>query len=60
MDARAGVSFDDGRWDLSVWGKNLTDAEWIGLSFDGVLQTGKIYAYPNEPRTYGVTLRAAF
>ncbi|TDI62071.1 MAG: TonB-dependent receptor [Alphaproteobacteria bacterium] len=60
IGARVGLVVDDGRFEISVWGKNLTDAEWIPLSFDGVLQTGKLYAYPNEPRTYGVTVRASF
>ena len=58
--ANLGIRDEDGIWEVSVWGRNLTDETWYNLSFDGTLQTGKLYAYPSEPRTYGVTLRTRF
>jgi len=58
--ANLGIRDDDGVWEVVVWGRNLTDETTFNLSFDGTLQTGKLYAYPSEPRTYGVTVRTRF
>ena len=68
VGARLGVRAEDSSWEVVLWGKNLTDDDWQILHFDGVLQggdpitvtPGKLYAYPNEPRTYGITLRTQF
>ncbi len=60
VGARLGVRSDDDRWELIAWGKNLTDEHHTNLTFDGVLQSGKLYGYPIEPRTYGVTVRSRF
>lgn len=58
INASAGVSFADGKWELSIWGKNLTDEEFAQGIFDSVAQAGSFSGYPNDPTTYGVTLRA--
>ncbi len=56
-DARVGLM---GRWDVFVWGKNLTNATYVTYHDDrstiGVLQTT---AY-GDPRTWGVTLGTHF
>lgn len=44
-------------FDISIWGQNLLNAKWLVQTFPGVLQPGTISAYPNEPRSYGITLR---
>jgi len=59
VNASAGLTFSD-RYDLMVWGRNLTDDDYLLSAFPAVAQAGSISGYPNQPRTYGVTLRARF
>lgn len=50
----ASLRFDtaDGHWRLALWGKNLSDTDFLLTpSTQGVLAE-----YLGEPRTYGVTL----
>ena len=49
-----------GDWDLRIWGRNLTNDEWLITWFPAVAQTGSLSGYPNQPRTYGATLRRNF
>ena len=49
-----------GDWDLRIWGRNLTDDQWLITWFPAVAQTGSLTGYPNQPRTYGATLRRNF
>lgn len=51
-NARIGIGADDGRWTVSVWGKNLGDVAYFGEIFsDGALAVG----FPAAPRTLGLT-----
>ncbi|MCB1671793.1 MAG: TonB-dependent receptor [Pseudomonadales bacterium] len=43
--------------ELTAWVRNATDQLWWGPIFDVPLQAGKLNAYPQEGRTYGVRLR---
>jgi iron complex outermembrane receptor protein len=65
-DGRIGWRNDN--WDLSVWGKNLTDEEYFlytggGLvnnqyaALDGGASFRNFNTWLNEPRTFGMTLR---
>ncbi|MGB6229413.1 MAG: TonB-dependent receptor [Litorimonas sp.] len=54
-----GVSFDNGL-DVRFWGRNLFNHETFTSGFPGPLQPGTAYGYPNQPRTYGVSLRKNF
>jgi len=56
----ASVGFAREGWDFMVWGRNLTDDEHLLSAFPAVAQTGSFSGYPNQPRTYGVTLRKEF
>ena len=49
-----------GDWDLRIWGRNLTNDEWLITWFPAVAQTGKLTGHPNQPQTYGATLRRNF
>ncbi|MGB5076792.1 MAG: TonB-dependent receptor, partial [Sphingorhabdus sp.] len=40
---------------LTLWGRNLTDARYITTIFPSVAQSGSISGYPNQPRTYGAS-----
>jgi iron complex outermembrane receptor protein len=47
-------------WDVMVWGRNLTDDEFIVQTFPSVAQQFSVSGYPNQPRTYGLTVRKNF
>ena len=46
--------------ELGLWGRNLLDDEYILTVFDGVAQSDTVSGYPNQPRTYGGTVRFRF
>jgi outer membrane receptor protein involved in Fe transport len=43
-----------------VYGRNLTDDEYLIQSFPSVAQSFSVSGYPNQPRTYGLTIRKNF
>jgi iron complex outermembrane receptor protein len=43
-----------------LWARNLTDYRTILAAFPTVAQTGSYSGFPNEPRTYGATIRLRF
>ena len=43
--------------EFTVWGRNLTNNRYIIQIFDSVAQSGSVSAYPNQPRTYGASVR---
>lgn len=57
INLRAGILFNEYDAELTFWGRNVADKEYTSTSFPGVLQDGKVVAYPREPVTYGITLR---
>jgi outer membrane receptor protein involved in Fe transport len=59
FNAALGVSLDNG-FDVRLWGRNLFNHETFTSAFPGVVQAGTVNAYPNQPRTYGVSLRKNF
>ena len=46
--------------EVGVWGRNLLDDRYLLSLFDSVAQSGSISSYPNQPRTYGGTVRFRF
>lgn len=46
--------------ELTVWGRNLTDARYLLQIFDTPAQSGSISGYTSQPRTYGVAARYRF
>jgi iron complex outermembrane receptor protein len=54
-NARIGVRLDDGRYDLSVWAKNLFDKDYFQTL--SIAATGLITANLGDPRTVGATFR---
>ncbi|NNC77003.1 MAG: TonB-dependent receptor [Woeseiaceae bacterium] len=59
VNASMGISTEGG-WDFSIWGRNLTDDEFLMSAFPATLQTGTLNGYPNQPATYGLTIRKIF
>lgn len=46
--------------EVSAFVRNLTNDRYITTIFDGVAQAGTVSGYPNQPRTYGGTVRFKF
>ncbi|MFZ9708751.1 MAG: TonB-dependent receptor [Steroidobacteraceae bacterium] len=56
----ASIGFDVAGVDVLLWARNLNDDEYLLSAFASVAQTGSFSGYPNQPRTYGITLRKQF
>jgi len=59
INASMGLSLTD-NIDAMLWGRNLTDDDYLISAFPAVAQAGSYSGYPNQPRTYGITLTAYF
>ncbi len=59
LNMSGGVNFNNGL-EVLVWSRNLNNDEYYTSGFPTTLQGGSFSAYPNQPRTYGVTLRKQF
>jgi outer membrane receptor protein involved in Fe transport len=60
INLRFGLMLEDYQTEITLWGRNVTDEDWVGIAFGAPLQTGKIGAYGREPRTYGLTINKKF
>ncbi|MEM1106956.1 MAG: TonB-dependent receptor [Pseudomonadota bacterium] len=59
VNASAGITTEGGLG-VTVWGRNIFNHERVTTAFPSVAQGGSISGYPNQPATYGVTVRKAF
>ena len=59
VNGRIGIGPDNERWSVEFWGRNLTDETYFVGAFVPPLQNSFV-VFPNEPATYGVTLRARY
>lgn len=50
----------DGRWNASIWGKNLTNKHYFTSRVDLLAGFGFDYNHIGNPRTYGVTVGMKF
>ncbi|GAB5453571.1 MAG: TonB-dependent receptor [Halioglobus sp.] len=48
------------QWNISVWGRNLTDDKYASQTVDTFLITGMDAYFLSEPQTYGATVRYDF
>ena len=53
IDLRAGLESADGRWNASIWGRNVTDKYYWSSAVRG---SDGVVRYAGMPATYGVTL----
>lgn len=58
-NARVSVLEVDGKWELSLWVKNIADEEYFQEVFPQST-VGAVAALPGAPRTYGLTLNYNF
>jgi len=59
INASTGLAWENGL-EIMLWGRNLTNDEYLLSAFPSVAQAGSFSGYPNQPRTYGVTVRKYF
>jgi outer membrane receptor protein involved in Fe transport len=63
LNASIGMRWDNG-FEATLWGRNLTDDEFLQSAFPTTFQNlaepFSYSGYPNQPRTYGLTLRKYF
>ena len=59
VNASAGMSWSNGM-EFNLWGRNIFDDEYLLSAFPSVAQAGSISGYPNQPATYGLTLKYNF
>ena len=59
FNASVGLAWENG-FEALLWGRNLTDDEYLLSAFPSVAQNGSYSGYPNQPRTYGLTVRKFF
>ncbi|WOJ95406.1 TonB-dependent receptor [Congregibacter brevis] len=59
FNASFGMTFSNGV-ELNLWGRNLNGDEYLLSAFNSVAQAGSLSGYPNQPRTYGATLKYSF
>ncbi len=60
VNASLGFTDRDSQMEVMLWARNLTNDRAMGAVFQTVAQDGSYSGYPNQPRTYGVTLRKSF
>ncbi len=51
---------EDGRWNASIWGKNLTNQQYMTSRVDLLAGFGFDYNHIGNPRTYGITVGMKF
>ena len=54
------LGWRNGNWNVSIWGRNLTDDKYASQTVDTFLITGMDAYFLSEPRTGGATLRYDF
>ncbi|MEZ5955884.1 MAG: hypothetical protein R3C27_01545 [Hyphomonadaceae bacterium] len=59
FNGRIGIGPENERWSVELFGSNLTDEFYYVGAFAPPLQNSRVI-FPNEPRTYGVSLRLQY
>ena len=60
INLSVGLNHEASGLDAMFWARNITDHESLISAFPTTAAPGSFSAYPNAPRTYGLTLRKSF
>jgi iron complex outermembrane receptor protein len=60
VNASLGIQSKANQLELMFWVRNLTQDNYLISTFPTVAQDGSYSGYPNQPRTFGATLRKSF
>lgn len=56
----ASLGIENNGWRMVLWGRNLTNDEFLATAFPAVAGAGQWSGYPSEPRTWGLSLSKEF
>lgn len=59
LNASIALALDNG-FEVSIWGRNLTEPKYNSVLFPSVAQSGSVSGYPSPPRFYGGSVRYKF
>ncbi|NNM14990.1 MAG: TonB-dependent receptor, partial [Gammaproteobacteria bacterium] len=59
LNASFGIETVEG-WNFTLWGRNVNNDQYLLSGFPSVAQAGSFSGYPNQPRTYGLTVKKSF
>ncbi len=59
INASVGLAWENG-FEALLWGRNINNDEYLLSAFPSVAQAGSFSGYPNQPRTFGLTVRKYF
>jgi outer membrane receptor protein involved in Fe transport len=57
---RIGLGSYSGKWNVELWGDNVTDEQTRNVTFNTPLRVSSRGAFLEAPRTFGTTLRLRF
>ncbi|MEP7006456.1 MAG: TonB-dependent receptor, partial [Sphingomonas bacterium] len=60
VNASLGIQSKANQLELMFWVRNLTQDNYLISTFPTVAQDGSYSGYPNQPRTFGATVRKSF
>jgi iron complex outermembrane receptor protein len=60
VNASFAIQDTNDQLELMLWARNLNNDKYLLGAFPTVAQSGSYSGYPNEPRTYGFTVRKSF
>jgi len=60
INASFAIQDTNDQLELMIWARNLNNDKYLLSTFPTVAQSGSYSGYPNEPRTWGVTVRKSF
>ena len=60
VDARVAVTSNDERWEVAVYGKNLTDKLYYATILESAVEIGRPFGIMAAPRTWGAQLAYHF
>ena len=60
VNASLGLTNKQGHYEIALWARNLFDNRTMIGTFPTVAQSGSYSGFPNQPRTFGVTLGTKF
>ena len=60
LKASLGITDKNSGWNLLLWGRNLNEDEFVQTAFPVPGSPGSFAIYPNQPRTWGLTIGKQF
>jgi len=59
FNASVGLAWENG-FEAMLWGRNINNDDYLTSGFPTTVQSDRISSYPNQPRTWGLTVTKRF